>query len=401
MIDVDFGQQIPLNDTINTTTTNTSYIPSTSLLDMSHLTEHTLNRNNSSSDGSQRNNNKRKKVKLPSCSTLYKQKIQITKEIFSLYMHQFFRNLEKMQSDRRDRILPSSFASSSTSVLGVLQSDRAEKSSIGVTLDEIKEDKNLKWLAEIYARNEAKRLAILHQAQDTSTCSEPPKPKKRYFDTDGAESSIINPTSSPAYSTRSTPRPRATAMMVDTTNISSISSASSSSSSTTKTNKKIKVEAGIVDKIRNDLFRNTILKLVKDGIIIVYTADLSTPKPPPLVQLRAKECVVCMKKIEIELEKIPPIMTMEGIPLRELRAKQMKEENCQCPSKARIQSRPSEETYALLTSGMLLPVVERIVSRIDHGNELLVEQVWNAVKGQDDMWRFVSKELVKECMEMV
>lgn len=284
-----------------------------------------------------------------------------------------------------------------------------------VSLAQMKEDKNLKWLAEIYARTEARRqAALLETSLITSDASmATPKPKNRYM-SNTAESSVILPSSSPSHSlyyNRSTPH--ASNLMQDTTN----QSISSSTSSGDMKEKKIKLKAEVVDKIRNDLFRSTILKLVKDGIIIVFPADLSSipisfaarHQDLTTAQKRAEECETCKLNLKKEIEKIPPhLMTMDGIPLRQYTASLHAEQICACPpssnsvtqSKLALQP-PREETYALLTAEMLLPVVEGVVARMGPQMGVEVENVWHTVRRTDDMWRFVSKEVVKECLEMI
>lgn len=303
-------------------------------------------------------------------------------------MHQFFRDLEKGKHGKRGRILS---GLSSDGFEGV------EDDSMRVTLNDLKEDKNLKWLAEIYARNEAKRLAL--NTQDTSDCSSTPKQKSRYIATStSAESSVLISSSSPAHSIRSTPHHRSTALMADTTNLPSTSSSTSIHGKV-----KVKVAPGIVDKLRNDLFRNTILKLVKDGIIIVFPADLSISTRKAIQRKpQVKECVKCTENMKIELDRLPPIMTMEGIPIRDAKAAQMQEEDCLCPQPSTsMKLKNVEETYGLLTSGMLLPVVENILKRLDGNDRVELEHIWKTVKRHDDLWRFVSKDLVKECLEMI
>lgn len=394
--------QPSFNDTLNTTTLSTSHISSTSLLDASRLPDlsYASSINTSSTT-------KAKKAKLPSCSTLYKQKIPITKEIFSLYMHQFFRDLEKGKNGKSGRIL----AGSCTVLDGGASAVDSHNDGGRVTMEELKNDKNLKWLAEIYARYEAKRLAMNTEdlsSGDLKSGSTTPKHKSTKH-VSNAESSIIVPSSSPAHArpVRSTPHHNHTgALMVDTTNISS--------ASLSATSKKIRITPGAVEKIRNDLFRNTILKLVKDGIIIVFPADLSIPTSYQAVSTEntKRNCVGCARRTKLELERVPPVMTVDGTPLRELKAKQMEEEECKCPqilggsatgqqNHAMNQKTRGEETYGLLTCAMLLPVVESIVQRIDHTRGVELDYVWNAVRRQDDMWRFVSRQMVQECLEMV
>lgn len=356
---------------------------------------------------------KRKRAKLPSCSTLYKQKIPITKEIFCLYAHQYFRDLNKSaRKSSTDRILPNNLHDES------MQDEESVgcQSNGRVSLAQMKEDKNLKWLAEIYARTEARRqAAVLETSLITPDNSQAtPKPQNRYMP-NTAESSVILPSSSPSHSLyhhRSTPR--ADMLMQDTTN----RSISSSTSSSDTKEKKVKLKAEVVDKIRNDLFRSTILRLVKDGIIVVFPADLSSiptsfaamrHQDSTVGQKRADECQTCKLKLKKEIEKIPPhLMTMDGIPLRQYTASLHAEQICDCPpsqnavtqSKLPLQA-SREETYALLTAEMLLPVVEGVVARMGPQMGVEVENVWHTVRKTDDMWRFVSREVVKECLEMI
>lgn len=361
-------------------------------------------------------------MKLPSCSTLYKQKIPITKEIFSLYSHQYFRDVSKHSGAgaHKGNILSDTLVSSGH-LEGEEEDCGANRRAASVSMAQMKEDKNLKWLAEIYARNEARRQ--LSSAQDISLGPGAVTPKartnNRYTASNRAESSVILPSSSPSHSVynRSSAPNSSYAMMQDTT----IQSISSSSSNVLK-EVKVRLTPQVVEKIRNELFRSTILKLVKDGIIVVFPADLS-PKPHGRTlssestdvrnQLRStkirmkRECENCRTQLQKELERIPPhLMTMDGVPLRQYTASKSAQQACTCPSlvsvpaSATTQAQP-EETYALLTVDLLLPIVEKIVARMDLQAGIDIEAIWNTVRRTDDMWRFVSRDMVKECLEAI
>lgn len=184
----------------------------------------------------------------------------------------------------------------------------------------------------------------------------------------------------------------------------------------------MKLNPQVVEKIRNELFRSTILKLVKDGIIVVFPADLSSKlhgrtlssesraidKQLQSTKIRMKrDCDSCRTQLQKELERMPPhLMTMDGVPLREYTASKSAQQACTCPSIASVPSATTtqtqpEETYSLLTVDLLLPIVEKIVARMDLQAGIEVETIWNTVRRTDDMWRFVNRDMVKECLEAI
>lgn len=282
------------------------------------------------------------------------------------------------------------------------------------TMDQLKEDKNLKWLAEIYARSEARRLISTSTSADMKTNSDrtPKAYTKRHYPSSASviESSIILPASSPSHrhSTRSTPKRNHDIVMTDTTNQLSSASASPSSSMLPDTQeKKVKLKAEVVDKLRNDLFRNTILKLVKDGTIVVFPADLSASSTKShSTGIVKQECAMCKEQNRKEMERIPPIMTMDGIPLREYdsfegESEQRKDDGSKCPHTSSIPkaAQHTEETYALMTMELVMPLVEKVLSRMDTSLGVDVDYLVGAVRRSDDMFRFVSRETVKECLD--
>jgi hypothetical protein len=339
----------PAFDESANTTTSSSMISSTSLLDASRLPDRSL-----TTDTSKRG----KKGKLPSCSTLYKQKIPITKEIFSLYAHQYFRDLEKK-------------ARCNT------QQDE-ESVVVKVTLDQLKGDRSLNWLAEIYARTEGKKRLAGAQASSVQDDQNDNTPRAKKRHTSAAESSIIIPSSSPSHSRG-----------VSSRNL--VLSDSSSNVSFTSTNGKVKLSPVTVEKIRSDLFRSTILKLVKDGVIVVFPAEFMHSQ----VQSKKTVCT-CAERAKREVEKLPPLMTMDGRSLRDISLAVIERQGCTCP--VLPPPAPPQESYALMSARILLPVVQGVVAATNVHDPLETDEICKVIKRQDDKWRYINKDLVEECL---
>lgn len=276
-----------------------------------------------------------------------------------------------------------------------------------VAMDDMKEDKNLKWLAEIYARNEAKKQMIHANATPRSNVVDrhgtPLTAKNRFARS--VESSVILPSSSPISKTKPNPA------MSDTTNITPRASKVTSTTTASTADAKLRPSASAVLKIRNELFRSTIFKLVKEGIIVIIPSDVLNNKQ------ESQRCT-CEEKALRYVESLPDVKTAKGEPLRSYTLAKLRRQPCACFTDVQstksskedgkvIRSIMNEDRYALLTPSVLLPVIEKITARLRnpganmHGKDVDIdlERIWTMVRRYDDMWMNVTRETVREAIE--
>ena len=335
--------------------------------------------------------NKRKK--LPSLHTLAEQKVDITKERFYLYVHQYFRSR------------------SSERLADAMGQGRM------ITMSQLRADKSLEWLASKCARGEARKIAAFKDQQECEAKTRKESPQKTIGRSRGtAADSLILPSSSPLRAFEDGRRQKK--------QFQTLTDATS-----TKEGEK-KVRAAWVENRKTQLFAWAIKRLREDGIIIVHLPDLSTPgcvrserkasldaDATPKASRTQKNCNMHARAISAlpteQDANLPYGQQLKSATSNPCKPNARAPLACLCSSTSIVEKPPMvEESYALLTPTLLVPVLERIVSQLRARHSDLYDQslqascmqpgvseVWAALR-RDEMWRFVGREVVEEALRM-
>ena len=277
--------------------------------------------------------------KLPSLRRIADQKIPVSRNLFYLYVKEHFRKQHRSTST----VLPGTTSDAPGQILG-----KGKEGLKALTMDDLKAEKALDWLATKCAKLEAATEAGLSSRTSAKATK--------------IEASIIS--SSPV------------------------------SCRTISDRDKPKLRADYVDAKKGKLFSWAIQQLFKDGVIFVHPPGSLADRPyagdDPLATPRAskgrRDCL-CSKDGNAQRQTV------------------MQQASCDCTSAAaRSTVLSSREAYSMITPESLLPALEPIVVRLSVAsapNAVQPDMVLAALKRKDEMFMHVSRERVEEAMEML
>lgn len=276
-----------------------------------------------------------KSGKLPSLRRIAEQKIPVSRNLFYLYVKEHFRKQHRITST----VLPGVTSDAPGQILG-----KGKESLRALTMDDLKADKALDWLATKCAKLEAATEAGLSSRTSAKMTK--------------IEASIIS--SSPV------------------------------SCRTTSNSDKPKLRADYVDAKKGKLFSWAVQQLFKDGVIFVHppasladwSASVEDPLSTPRALKRRRECL-CSKDGNAKTQKA----------------------SCECrPSASKIAVVAAKEAYSMITPESLLPALEPIVVRLSVASAphpVQPDMALAALKRKDEVFMHVSREKVEEAMEML
>lgn len=334
----------------------------------------------------------KKRGKLPSLRTLAESKRNIDKPIFYLYVHQHVRALTTSTSKASNRT-----ASDSTAARFVLS--------------ELQSDPKLDWLASKCSKLEAVQAAQAVSLKHISGH----RPSHSQVGARAAANSLILPSSSPVHQ---------------------------SQRRESQDRQKVSIKPEELSLYKKRLWNWIIKRLIEDGIVMVWPAEAiksTKGESTPRAGMYKLECVCAGEEADVlqAATMTTPTKSRLGSAVSALAALTPKKENvlpgfiaagsilknssatrqagrsvltamsCTCSLRAprsgtTVYPSAGEETYSLVMPELLRDHLEPIYRRITERQQepCGVDAAWKALRN-DDMWRFVSREMVADTLQII